>query len=81
MTPSAIATPGLSYLGMTTDGQRLVFADDRSWDYQVYDLVVNRWLSNPDPDFPRFTLEGDVDAVVVDLDTAERWPLRRAEVA
>lgn len=71
-----IPSEGMTLLGVDGDGQMAIFSEDLSWNYQVWDLEKRTFLSNPDPDFPRFILEEDgVSAWMVDLDTGDRYRL------
>ncbi len=72
----AIRSAGLTLLGVDETGERAIFSEDLSWNYQVWVLADRRWMDNPDPDFPRFILEEDgQSAWLIDLDTQHRCRL------
>lgn len=65
---------GCSLLGVDVEGRLAFFTDDWSWNILVYDLESAGWLTDADPDFPRFTLEEDGErAWIIDLDTRHRY--------
>ena len=71
-----IDTKGKTLIGVDGEGLLAIFSEDLSWSYQIWALDQDCWLSNPDPDFPRFILEEDgVTAWMVDLDTGDRYRL------
>jgi hypothetical protein len=69
-------------LGVDVEGTLAFFTDDWSWNILVYDLNTSAWISDADPDFPRFVLEEDGERVwVVDLDTRHRYRVIEATAA
>ena len=71
-----------SLLGVDVEGALAFFTDDWSWNIQVYDLSTGAWLTDTDPDFPRFTLDEDGECVwVLDLDTRHRHRIIEAATA
>ncbi len=69
---SRLDVTGYSLLGSADAGRLLVFSSNTSHNVRVYDLSARSELANSDPDFPRFTVEGDH---LTDLDMQERFEL------
>lgn len=71
-----------SLLGVDVEGRLAFFTDNWSWNIHTYDLLHKRWITDADPDFPRFTLEEDGERVwVLDLDTRCRHRVVEATAA
>ena len=71
------AAAAFTYIGMTADGSMHVFASTMSWDVAVFGVYSKEWLSNADPDFPRFMLDGDF---LHDLDTNHTYTVISAGI-
>ena len=69
-------------LGVDVAGRYAFFSEDFSWNLRAYDLTTASWLDEPDPDFPRLTLEEDGDRLWIhDAETGCRHRLVEAQGA